>query len=430
MGDILFLSHRIPFPPDKGDKIRSWHLLRHLAERHRVHLGAFVDDSRDWAHVGRLRDICASVKLVPLHPLLGKIRSLSGLLTGEALTFRYFASASLASWVRETQRRVPLDMYFAYSSAVAPMLWQGAAPRRPTIVDFCDVDSEKWAQYATLHRGPLRWIYGREGMRLALAERDIALRADAVLLATEQEAELFRRHCPDLTARIHAVCNGVDTDYFAPDAAGENPYVKGAHADGGPVMVFTGAMDYWANVDAAVWFADNVFPALKKRHPEARFYIAGARPVPAVTALAARPGIVVTGALPDLRPHLGHATVAVAPLRVARGIQNKVLEALSMGVPMVASPDAFCGIEAQPGRDLLIADTPGAWVNMLDRLIRDPAQRRQLGQAGRKTMLRSYGWPARLAALDAVIGHMRADAAEAAELEPDILDRRVGGMHR
>jgi sugar transferase (PEP-CTERM/EpsH1 system associated) len=345
MEDILMLAHRIPYPPDKGDKIRSFHLLRRLARDYRVHLGAFIDDRSDLVHVDKLSALCADTCLIGLTPWRARLRSATGLLTGEALTLPYYSHRRLHAWVRQVQRGCRLQAVICFSSAMAQYLRDVAdGPRR--IVDFVDVDSDKWRQYSDTRQGPMAWLYRREARTLLAYERAVAASADAGIFVSPNEVALFQRLAPEAGARLVAIENGVDTDYFDPHRDYANPYPMP-----GPVLVFTGAMDYWANIDAVSWFAQEVLPGLRQRHPDVCFAIVGARPDAQVQRLAQLPGVIVTGAVPDVRPYLAHARLAVAPLRIARGIQNKVLEALAMGRPLLATPAALAGVD-------LCADLP------------------------------------------------------------------------
>jgi sugar transferase (PEP-CTERM/EpsH1 system associated) len=396
VADLLFLAHRIPYPPNKGDKIRSWHILRHLARRHRVHLGCFIDDPADREHEAVLRQLCGECCFVELKPRLSRILSLRGLLTGAPLTLPYYASATLANWVRTTIDRHRPDRLFFFSSAMA----QFDAPtpyaaRR--ILDFVDVDSQKWAEYATRQRWPLSWIYGREGRTLLTFERDMASRMDASVLVSAAEAALFASLAPESERKIQAVNNGVDLDYFSPDRPYPSPFPAGAQP-----VVFTGAMDYWPNIDAVAWFAHSVLPGLRASCPSATFWIVGSNPARAVLDLKALPGVVVTGRVPDVRPYLAHAAAVVAPLRIARGVQNKVLEAMAMARPVVASAQAAEGIDAVPASDLLVADTPETMAKHLVAIVRDGAHR-ELGPRGRGYVLATYDWQKSLYKLDVIL---------------------------
>jgi sugar transferase (PEP-CTERM/EpsH1 system associated) len=261
------------------------------------------------------------------------------------------------------------------------------------VIDFCDIDSEKWRQYAEQKSFPMSWLYGYEAKQLLRYERQVARDYDASLFVSAPEAELFRRLAPESSPKIGHFSNGVDTDYFSPDQPHANPYAPGERA-----LVFTGAMDYWPNIDAVKWFAAEVFPTVRQRFPDARFYIVGSRPAPAVQALAQQPGIVVTGTVPDVRPYIAHAAVAVAPLRIARGVQNKVLEAMAMATPVVVSPQALEGIDAVPGSELVLADEPAAFADACAALLagQDSANA-AIGRAARARVQRQYSWSSNLA---------------------------------
>ena len=396
MAELLFLVHRLPYPPNKGDKVRSCHLLKHLATRHRVHLGTFIDDPDDEQHLPTVQAMCASVHASRLHPRLARLGSLSGLLRNEPLTLAYYRDAALDAWVRRLYASGKIDGVLVFSSSMA----QYVEPRAqglnvPLWVDFVDVDSAKWTDYAANHRWPMSWLYRREGAQLLSYERSVAAQARHSFFATEKETELFRGLAPESAARVAPICNGVDADYFAPEASRASPFAAGELP-----LVFTGAMDYWPNIDAVCWFASEMLPALRQRWPALRFHIVGRNPAPAVRALAGE-AISVSGTVPDVRPYLQHAAAVVAPLRLARGIQNKVLEAMAMARPVVAASVCTEAIDAIPGRHLLSADTPDEYVHALSTLLSHPAQAQALGQAGRLQVEQAYGWDGQLAALDA-----------------------------
>jgi len=397
MRDLLFLAHRIPYPPDKGDKIRSFHLLQQLARRYRVHVGTFIDDKRDWSHVEQVKKMCGETCFVALHATRARLRSLTALATGEPLTLRYFRSARLARWVDDTLRSRRIERALIFSSAMAQYVERAAADRLRRVLDFVDLDSDKWRQYSQRKRGPARWLYRREAEILFEVERRYAAAFDASLFVSEAEARLFTAQAPEAATRVSVVENGVDTEYFSPQRAYPNPYAADE-----AVLVFTGAMDYWANVDAVAWFAREVFPQVLSDFPQARFYIVGTRPTRAVRDLARLPGIRVTGAVPDTRPYLAHARAAVAPLRIARGVQNKVLEAMAMARPVVASRQAADGI--RPCAELLewSTDAPETAAQLLLKLLREPAPA-ALGEALRAHVSRHYSWPENLARVEAIL---------------------------
>lgn len=394
--ELLFLAHRIPYPPNKGDKIRSFNLLKHLTQSYRVHVGAFVDDPHDWRYRADLQAMCDDLCLLDLHPLRRRIASLKGLLSGQPLTLPYYTHPKMQQWVNRLLVRRPIDAIVVFSSPMAQYAETHIGSARRRVVDFVDVDSDKWAQYARAKPWPVSWIYNREAQTLLRYERQIAADFDAAVFVSEQESALFKRLAPEVAERCFGISNGVDTDYFSPAHNYPNPYPQG-----GPMLVFTGAMDYWANVDAVRWFAQAVFPGVRARVPDAAFYIVGARPTPDVQELAKLPGVTVTGAVQDIRPYLAHASAAVAPMRIARGIQNKVLEAMAMGRPVLATPEAAEGINAHSGVELLVAGEPASLQNHAVRLLREGAG--EMAQAARRCVLRQYGWHENLRRFDSLL---------------------------
>jgi sugar transferase (PEP-CTERM/EpsH1 system associated) len=391
MDELLFLVHRIPYPPDKGDKIRSYHLLRHLARRYRVHVGAFVDDPEDWRHADALGSMCASLHLVQIRPTLARLGALSGLVSGEALTLGYYRHPRMRAWVRQ-RLEAGVRRVVCYSSAMAQFVLDTEGVRR--VMDFVDMDSDKWRQYADTRPWPLSWLYRREAGRLLAWERRVAAAFDAGLFVSEQEAADFRRAAPEVAARIGWYGNGVDAEYFSPERAYDDPYPADVEA-----LVFTGAMDYWPNVDAVTWFAHEVLPFIREKQPAAAFYVVGSRPAAQVQALARLPGVRVTGRVPDVRPYLAHAAAAVAPLRIARGVQNKVLEAMAMARTVVVSPQALEGIRALPGEEVLLADGAESFAQATLQALVGP----DLGPAARRRVLQDHAWEACLARVDALI---------------------------
>ncbi|MFP4162078.1 MAG: TIGR03087 family PEP-CTERM/XrtA system glycosyltransferase [Ectothiorhodospira sp.] len=383
---LLLLVHRIPYPPNKGDKIRSFNLLKHLAEHYAIHLGCFVDDPDDWRHLEVLQGFCARTCVLPLPPLRSRLKGLRGLLTGDPLTVSCYASPPMRRWVRATLRDVSPRRILVFSTAMAQYLPPEDRPGCRTVVDFVDVDSDKWRQYAAAHRFPMNRLYAREARILLAFERAVAARADAAVFVSDAEAALFRERVPEVAGRIEAVDNGVDVDYFSPERTAPDPFGPGEGH-----LVFTGAMDYRANVDAVCWFAREVFPRVRDGDPAARFTIVGARPTAEVRRLGQQPGIRVTGAVKDVRPYLAHAHAAVAPLRLARGVQNKVLEAMAMARPVIATPQAMDGLRLCDGAGRLVAGDPPALARMaLDALGNRLPE--DTGTLNRECVCRHYNW--------------------------------------
>jgi sugar transferase (PEP-CTERM/EpsH1 system associated) len=388
MDGLLFLAHRIPFPPNKGDKIRSFHLLRHLGTRYDIHLGAFVDDPDDWQYQDALQPYCASIKLIPLNPHRARLASLTGLFSNEALSLPYYRSGELKHWAAGLAASGTVTRGLAFSSAMAQFMPEGLVRR---VTDMVDVDSDKWTQYASTQRWPLSWVYAREGRKLAEWEARVAQDFDATLLVSHDEAALLQQRVPSARGKIGAFENGVDAEYFSPARDYPNPYPAEVRG-----VVFTGAMDYWPNIDAVSWFAERIFPAVRDAVPAAQFTIVGSRPAAAVRALARQPGVVVTGGVPDVRPYLAHAACAVAPLRIARGVQNKVLEAMAMARPVVASAQAAEGIRAEAGRDFILAQGEAEFARAVVAQLQTPA----CAARARDCILENYDWARNLRAID------------------------------
>jgi len=394
MESLLFLAHRLPYPPNKGDKVRSYHMLRHLARNYRVVLGSFIDDPVDWRHVEKLRAWCAEVHIEPIVPWSKRISSAAAALGGEALTLPYFRSRKLHAWVKEVVERERIERAFAYSSPMAQYVLD--LPRVRSIVDFVDLDSAKWNDYAQRRSWPLSALYRREARELLAFEKMVAAHVEASLFVTRDEAALLSAEAPECANRIVAIENGVDSDYFSPTHSFESPFAAGEHA-----IVFTGTMDYWPNVDAVIWFAREVLPRIRQRDGRARFHIVGMRPQRAVQALQGD-AVVVTGRVDDVRPYLRHARAVVAPLRVARGIQNKVLEAMAIARPTIVTMAAAAALSVQRGVELEVADdAPGFAAKVL--ALMDPTAGDDMGRRARARVLADYAWTSRLSSLDELI---------------------------
>jgi sugar transferase (PEP-CTERM/EpsH1 system associated) len=384
---ILYLAHRIPYPPDKGDKIRSWKTLEHLTRRFSVRLGAFVDDPADFAHEVFLKSVCEEVALVPLNKRLATMKSLRGFATGAPLTLPYYRDARMTRFVAGA-RSLGLSLEMAFSSSMAQYIEHRS--NAPRIVDLCDADSAKWAEYARTTGWPKSALYEREAARLAREETRIINWADATFAISEEEADLLGSR-DSAEKDVRWFCNGVDAAYFAPGAAGSANH---------HTAVFVGAMDYWANVDAVLWFVRDIWPKVRDAAPEATFAIVGSNPVREIQKLDGADGVAVTGRVKDVRPFLEAAAFAVAPMRIARGVQNKVLEAMAMAKAVIATPAGLEGIDATIGREAIAAASANAFAAEAIRLAADPGAARSIGEAARARVLASYQWPSQLARLD------------------------------
>jgi len=400
MANLLYLVHRLPYPPNKGDKVRSYHLLKHLQQKHRVFLGTFIDDPADDVYLDTVRQLCPDLHVARLQPRWARLSSLAGLLSGQALSLRYYRNAALRAWVRRTLASQQIDGIVVFSSVMAQFVDDDCAA--PMLVDFVDVDSAKWTQYAPKHRWPMSWLYRREGQRLLAFERAVAQRAKRSFFVTDNEVALFTQLAPQCSGSVDTISNGVDADFFMPDAQLSSPFGQQAENGSFTPLVFTGAMDYWPNIDAVTWFVADILPTLRQQWPGVRLIIVGRNPTPVVQALAGR-DVVVTGTVDDVRPYLQHAALVVAPLRVARGIQNKILEAMAMARAVVAAQSCVQAIDAVPELELLSADAAKDYVEQINALLRQPERAERIGAAARQRVLSSYSWQAHLSKMDAYL---------------------------
>ena len=391
MGDILFLAHRVPFPPDRGDKIRAFNVIRYLSERKRVHLVAFADDPADLKRKSGLAKLTGNRQIVwrSKPQMLAGVQSL---LSNRPVSLTAFDNAEVHRAVETMLARHAIDTIYVFSSQMVQYV--PLRPRQKVVMDFVDMDSAKFASYGETSRGFTGWMMRREARLLGAHERAIAARADASLFVSEEEAQLFRERTG--AERVHAVGNGIDTGIFDPGAQFKRIDTMGE------LIVFTGQMDYRPNVEGVTWFVETILPHIRLRHPKARFAIVGRKPTDAVKALTKHPGVTVTGEVPDVRPWLHAASVVVAPLKLARGIQNKVLEAMAMARPVVASTAAATGIDH--GGTVEVGGTVGEIADAVNRILSDPLTASAFGALARQRVIDHYSWDARLAVLDDIMG--------------------------
>ena len=400
-GEILFLAHRIPFPPDRGDKIRSHHILKALAKLAPVHVGTFADDDQDGAPEADLA-LSASTYHIAHRTKPLAIAGMQALATRLPVSVPAFADRELHTFVRQTLAARPIATIYAFSSQMAQYIPADFAGR--VVMDFVDVDSAKFEAYADLATQPRRTLYVREGRLLAAYEAEVARRADVTLLVTEEEAALFRARLEPASraaSDVRALGNGIDCDRFSASLVDPAPELAGTP---GPHLLFTGQMDYPPNVAAVVRFATQIMPAIRARFGEAQFHIVGRKPSLAVTALEGQTGTRVWGKVEDMRPWLAGADLVVAPLEIARGVQNKVLEAMAMARPVLASPGAATGIAARNGVEIAIAGDDAAFIARAVALLASPSDRAALGLAARHFITDHQSWPAMLADLPAIVG--------------------------
>lgn len=391
---ILILTQRVPYPPNRGDKIPNYHYIRHLSQKHDVSVACLADGESDMANVAGLAEFVQSVEAVPLSANRGRIRALASLAAGSRpLTVAYFDEPELRRRILRQYNESRFDLALVCSSGMAQFV--ESFHDVPRIIQFTDLDSQKWRLYQTISRVPMRWVYQIESERLLSYERRLAQSFDYSLFCSARELADFRR----LIGELPAACirNGVDLNYFRP--------TQGKRIQNN--IVFTGVMDYLPNIEGAVWFAREILPRIQAEYPDATFTICGSSPAKKVRDLERQPGVAVTGAVPDVRPYLSRASIGVVPLRTARGIQNKLIEAMAMGLPTVATSAAHAGMEAVPARELLVADDPTSFAAAVLQLLRDVRMRTEMGLAARAAMEANYHWEKSLAQLDEVIDLVR-----------------------
>jgi sugar transferase (PEP-CTERM/EpsH1 system associated) len=382
---LLMLVHRIPYPPNKGDKIRSFNLMKALSEHYDVHLGCFIDDPYDNQYRHKLRQWCKRVFCVEQRKGRAMLTGLSGFISGKAITLPYYYSSAMQNWVNREIAEHDIKQLLIYSSSMAQYVDKPAYQSLSRVIDFVDIDSDKWRQYASKSRGITRWFYQREARLLQQYEIQICQRFNSSLFVSEDEAHAFKALLPATDRNnVHSILNGVDTDYFSEQselAAAEITLPQN-------YIVFTGAMDYWANVDAVCWFCQHVWPRLKQQHPALHFLIVGGKPSAEVQALGQQAGVIVTGRVHDVRVYIANARFAVAPMLIARGIQNKVLEAMAMNKTVVCSTMAMEGINAPVSADAVVADgTDGFSRACLAQL-----ERNTQNGSNRRWILENFTW--------------------------------------
>ncbi len=376
---VLYLAHRVPFPPDKGDRIRNWHVLRQLARRFRVSLGCPADEPVPDAARVALGELCERVAIVPVSRFNRLARAGLSLLAGRSLSEGAFSSRELERIIEAWHAESPFDSAVISATSLVPYLRRPALRGVPAFVDVVDVDSQKWTDFAGSVSPPKSWLYRLEGSRVRRIERELPKWARASVLVSPAEGTIFDSIAGPGSALV--ATNGVDLDYFQPSSIETEP-----------VAAFVGALDYLPNVDAAEWFAREVWPAIQAARRDAEFHLIGRNPAAGVRRLAAIPGVKLIGGVPDVRPHLTRAAVAVVPMRLSRGLQNKVLEALAMGKATVVAPPALAALTAEHGRDLIRAETPEDWSREVLDLFENPARRERLGRAGRAFVEENHDW--------------------------------------
>jgi sugar transferase (PEP-CTERM/EpsH1 system associated) len=395
-GEILFLAHRMPFPPDRGDKIRSHHILKRLAELAPVHVATFADDDRDMAAEMELAALACSYRLVRrVKPLV--LAGIQSLFRHEPVSLPAFYSPILASYVADVLHDHPVSTIYVFSGQMGQYIPENFAGR--IIFDFVDVDSAKFEAYAQGHSGLRRWLDAREARLLSVEEARLARRSDVSLLVSSAEAAMFATRLGPIdraSCDIRAVCNGIDSQIFDPVAAKPEPRMLEC---GGPRLIFTGQMDYVPNIAAVQRVAARILPLIRAALPSASFHVVGRNPGGDLMKLDGIGGCHIWGSVADMRPWLSAADLALVPLEIARGIQNKVLEAMAMGLPVVLTSSAAMGIGAMAGKHFAVADSDEDLAAHCVSLLSQPRKSRSMGRAAREFVVNTMSWQAMLAPL-------------------------------
>jgi len=388
--NILYLCHRFPFPPARGGKIRPFNMIRHLSARgHRVTVCSLARSLEEAKAGGGIASHCARFEMATVWNPVQTLRMVARLPTPVPSSMGFFYSRDLARRVRHLLGSEGFDLIFVHCSSMAQYVEHVRGI--PKILDFGDMDSQKWLDYARYKPFPLSLGYRLEGVKLAAAERRLAARFDLCTATTRAEWETLESYG---TARATGwFPNGVDAEFFKPDGGDYDP----------DTLSFIGRMDYYPNQECMFRFCREAWPLIRAERPGARFFIVGADPSPAVKGLGNLPGVTVTGSVPDVRPYVLRSAAMVAPLNIARGTQNKILEAMAMGVPVVTSRVAAGGVDAEDGLHFRIADTSPDIARACLDLMKDPQERDRLAREGRARMLSHHDWRASMVRLDAIL---------------------------
>ncbi len=407
MKNILFVVHRIPYPPNKGDKIRTFNELKYLAKNNSVDLLCIVDVPDDIQFLSDLESFCGRADAFVINPFIAKIRGAFALMSGKALSSRYFYNRKMQATFDHWMQTKKYDAVMCFSSSMAEYIFQSktlsemASLVRPQLVmDFCDVDSQKWRQYSEDSKFPLNWLYKLESRRLTNYEQLIQDRFDKTTLVSQNEAEFFWSNYNN-SHKLSVVPNGVDHEYFCVD--GEEKWVSTATHSDSQNVVFTGAMDYAVNINGVLWFVHEVLPSLRAQFPALHFYIVGSNPPKELQELGRDNGITVTGFVQDIREYYALADVCVAPLHQGRGVQNKLLEAMSMKKPVVSTSMANAGVQGTSGEHLVVADSAADFASAVARLLTDEQVAHKMGNAARDFVISEFDWESNMSLFDQLL---------------------------
>ncbi len=390
----------MPYPPNKGDKIRSYNILKYLSKKNKVSVGFLIDDIKDLKYISKLESQVENIFYDQIKTKVKKIQSaVIAFIQNKPITVPYFYSSQLQTELDKFLDVHPIDTIICSSSPSAEYIfrsrhYQKLRQKTHLVMDFIDMDSQKWLQYSQKENFPLSFIFKREAKTLLEYEKRIEKEFDQLIIVSDAEKELFRDHVP--TSKLQAISNGVDLEFF-------NPAYQSQNKLSSPSLVFTGAMDYWPNIDGAIWFTEQVLPLIKQRYPQVRFYLVGSKPSPELMKLEKTGEIIVTGFVDDIRDFIQQADICVIPLRIARGIQNKVLEAMAMGKIVVSTPEAAEGLNIDIEQDICIQKDANSFANSVISLLSDKETSDRIGENARKAVENNYSWEQNLKLLDTII---------------------------
>jgi sugar transferase (PEP-CTERM/EpsH1 system associated) len=401
--NILFLAHRIPYPPDKGDKIRSYNEVKHLSKKHKIYLGTLCHSENEEFYASKLAPLCEKIHLGNAG---NKLKMLKSGINGRPFSVSYFYDKSLQNFVDEVLKEIHIHAIICFCSSMAeyilknPLFQRNSLTDTKLIIDFVDLDSDKWLQYSRYSRFPFNFVYRVENKRLFKYEIMINKAFDHSVFVSQREVNVLNRLCSDCK-NVHVIQNGVNYKYFYPGTSNSSNKKKK------PILVFTGVMDYFANIDGVRWFCNKIFPRIKQEFPFAQFYIVGNNPTNFVWSLSELDGVTVTGYVKDIRKYYRMADVCVIPLRIARGLQNKVLEAMASGKAVVATSNAADGIIYHENRDIIISDNEEMFAKEVIKLITDKHTSQKMGQNALANIRQNYSWEDNLAGFDKLLNNSK-----------------------
>ncbi|MBC7004738.1 TIGR03087 family PEP-CTERM/XrtA system glycosyltransferase [Photobacterium sp. BZF1] len=397
---LLYLCHRIPYPPNKGDKITTFNILKFLNRYYDVYVGCFIDDPHDKQYKDKVKELCKDCFFVDLNPLMAKVKGLTAFGKGEPITLPYYYNTKMLNWVNTIIPRHHITKAFIYSGCMAQYVLTPETEGIRKVMQFADIDSDKWRQYAEASNVFMRSVYMREYRTLSDYEKLVADKFSISCFISDTEADMFREMVTaDIQPKVQTLSNGIDSDYFSPSAS--SILSEDFELEHENYIVFTGAMDYRPNIETVNWFTEYIWPKVIEQCPDSKFYIVGSSPPKQVLDLMNTPGVVVTGRVDDVRPYLLYSKAAVAPMKMARGIQNKILEAMAMERPVMTTSLGVEGIDDYPSNDLFVTDSN---LEMTKWIIEKLSEASNSASDSRKWLEDNFSWEAKLNPLLGYLG--------------------------